>query len=186
LSLNLNYEELSEKLTRAFRPKMFCVAFLVAAAHAADLCNKLQTSVDVPLYDRRTNTVRSATVVKAGDFPVQTQRPVAAAPADLGDNFSALRIELWTNEACGSGFKFVVAPDDCGVTLMQNGAEFKTAGAPLTACAAQPELTGAPSWPASARQSLAALARFQPRRVPLRNRSTARRWVISTRRRASR
>jgi hypothetical protein len=100
--------------------------------------------VDVPLYDHRTNTVRTSTFVNASDFPVQTQNRVAAAPSDLGDAFAALRIELWTNEACGSGCQFAVAPDDCSITLMQNCAVLKAASAPLV-CITQVVSTGQPT-----------------------------------------
>ena len=111
----------------------------------------------------------------ASVFPVQTQNRVAAAPSDLGDAFAALRIELWTNEACGSGFQFAVAPDDCSITLMQNGAVFKSASAPLV-CDTLVVSTGQPTELARCRPRLRVLRR----RVPLQRRSVARRWAKPT------
>jgi hypothetical protein len=94
---------------------------VLAGAQAQLVCDTLQASVDVPLLDPRTGAVRSSTRVQTG-FAVETMGSVWRAPADLNATYTALRIELFTSGACPRGFSFAVAEDDCGVSLLFNGA----------------------------------------------------------------
>ena len=104
-----------------FAVTLLLVLLLLAGAQAQSVCDTLQASVDVPLLDPRTGAVRSSTRVQTG-FAVETMGSVWRAPADLNATYTALRFELFTTAACPRGFSFAVAEDDCGVSLLFNGA----------------------------------------------------------------
>lgn len=119
---------------------MIALASVIAAAAAQ--CT-LRASVDVPLFsetDRRTKTQIFSDV-----FPVELiSGGVVALNTSSSPQLMAVRVELYTNDACPTGFSFGLNEADCGVTLLLNGASYTsdTAVAPNGVCGAPPPPLG--------------------------------------------